>query len=131
MGMQIGQTAELLGMTADTLRYYEKIKLVPRAAKNLSGRREYAEDDLARLRFVQRAQSIGFSLDEIAHLLILREDPGSVSRETRTLAEEKCRKIEDKLRTLKKVHSELTLLLGLCSGDGENCPIIDRLDCSC
>ncbi len=131
MGMQIGQTAELLGMTADTLRYYEKIKLVPRAAKNLAGRREYAEDDLARLRFVQRAQSIGFSLDEIAHLLTLREDPGSVSRETRALAEEKCRKIEDKLHTLKKVHGELTLLLGLCSGDGENCPIIDRLDCSC
>lgn len=131
MGMQIGQTAELLGMTADTLRYYEKIKLVPRAAKNLSGRREYSEGDLARLRFVQRAKSIGFSLDEIAHLLTLREDPGSVSRETRALAEEKCRKIEDKLRTLKKVHGELTLLLGLCSGDGKNCPIIDRLDCSC
>jgi len=131
MGRQIGQTAEILGMSADTLRYYEKIKLVPRADKNRSGRREYTEADLARLRFVQRAQSIGFSLNEIGHLLKLRENPGKASRDTRALAEEKCRKIEDKLHILKKVHGELTLLLGLCSGDGENCPIIDRLDCGC
>lgn len=131
MGLQIGQTAEVLGMSPDTLRYYEKIKLVPPATKNLSGRREYTETDLARLRFVQRAQSIGFSLNEISHLLKLRENPRKASKGTRALAEEKCRKIEENLNTLKKVHGELTLLLGLCSGDGENCPIIDRLDCGC
>ncbi|MGH8307456.1 MAG: MerR family transcriptional regulator [Gammaproteobacteria bacterium] len=128
MSMQIGGAAETLGMSPDTLRYYEKINLVPRAGKNGSGRREYSEKDLARLRFVQRAQRIGFSLTEIGRLLKLRENPGKASKATRLLAEEKCREMDENLHNLKNVRNELTLLLNLCNGNTKDCPIIERLD---
>ena len=128
MGIQIGKAAEILGMSPDTLRYHEKIGLVPRAGKNYSGRRVYSEKDLARLRFVQRAQCIGFSLNEISRLLKLRENPGKSSKSIRALAAQKCGEIEERLQTLKKVRGELTLLINLCRGDSAHCPILDRLD---
>lgn len=128
MAYLIGETANVLGLSADTLRYYEKIGLVPRAAKNRSGRRVFSDKDLSRLRFVQRAQSIGFSLKEIRQLLKLRENPAKCSRAVRKLAREKCDHLRDQLQTLKKMHDELSLLLNLCTGDAEHCPILDRLD---
>lgn len=124
----IGETATALGLSADTLRYYEKISLVPHAAKNHSGHRVYSDKDLGRLRFVQRAQSIGFSLREIRQLLKLRENPAKCSRAVRALAREKRDHMQDQLHTLKKMHDELSLLLNLCTGDAEHCPILDRLD---
>src|SRR5690242_3035892 len=60
MERSIGQASATLGLSQDTLRYYEKIGLVPKTAKNLSGRRTYSDKDLLRLRFVQRAQRVGF-----------------------------------------------------------------------
>ncbi|HKT31042.1 MAG TPA: heavy metal-responsive transcriptional regulator [Gammaproteobacteria bacterium] len=130
MAYLIGETANALGLSADTLRYYEKIGLVPRAAKNRSGHRVFSDKDLSRLRFVQRAQSIGFSLEEIRRLLKLRENPAKCSRVVRKLAREKCDHMQDQLQTLKKMHDELSLLLNLCTSDAEHCPILDRLDSS-
>lgn len=123
----IGETAEVLGLSPDTLRYYEKIKLVPRAAKNGSGRRSYSDKDMARLRFVQRAQSIGFSLAEIAQLLKLREAPARCSKTVRSMAQRKCEEMREQISTLRKMEDELKLLLGLCNGE-DPCPILERLD---
>lgn len=128
MAYLMGAAVKKLGLSADTLRYYEKIGLVPRAAKNGSGRRVYSDRDLDRLRFVQRAQSIGFSLEEIRRLLKLRENPVKCSRAVRTLARKKCDYLQQQLRILKKMHGELALLLNLCSGDAQHCPILDKLD---
>lgn len=128
MAYLIGAAVKKLGLPADTLRYYEKIGLVPRVAKNNSGRRMYSDRDLDRLRFVQRAQSIGFSLEEIRKLLRLRENPVKCSRVVRTLAHEKCSRLQQQLETLKKMHAELSLLLNLCSGEADHCPILERLD---
>lgn len=124
----IGAAADALSMSPDTLRYYEKIGLVPRVTKNASGRRTYSDKDLSRLRFVQRAQNIGFSLEEIRRLLKLRENPMKCSNAVRTLARHKCAQMQEQLITLKKMNDELTLLLKLCSGDSEHCPILDNLD---
>ncbi len=124
----IGVAAGALHMSPDTLRYYEKIGLVPRVTKNASGRRTYSDKDLGRLRFVQRAQNIGFSLEEIRRLLKLRENPMKCSNAVRTLARQKCAQMQEQLTTLKKMNDELTLLLSLCSGDSEHCPILDSLD---
>jgi len=128
MEQLIGKTAEVLGLSADTLRYYEKIGLVPRVGKNRSGRRTYTEKDVARLKFVQHAQSIGFSLAEIGQLLKLRENPLKSSKATRTMAQRKCEDMQKQISTLKTMEAELTLLLNLCSGNSDNCPILDRLD---
>ncbi len=124
----IGKTAEALGLSADTLRYYEKIGLVPRVGKNQSGRRTYSEKDVARLKFVQRTQSIGFRLAEIGQLLKLRENPLKSSKAIRAMAQRKCEDVRKQISTLKTVEAELTLLLNLCSGNSNNCPILDRLD---
>lgn len=127
MDKLIGDAAEALGLSQDTLRYYEKIRLVPRVAKNGSGRRTYSDKDLSRLRFVQRAQSIGFSLAEIGQLLKLRENPIKCSKAIRGMAQRKCEKMQEQIQTLKKMEAELTLLLNLCTGD-DPCPILERLD---
>ena len=124
----MGAAVKKLGLSADTLRYYEKIGLVPRAAKNGSGHRVFSDRDLGRLRFVQRAQSIGFSLEEIRRLLKLRENPVKCSRAVRALAREKCEHLRRQLEVLKKMHAELSLLLNLCSGDADHCPILEKLD---
>lgn len=130
MNYVIGEAARRLGLTADTLRYYEKIGLVPRIARKSSGHRLYDEADLARLRFVQHAQAVGFNLREIAALLRFRANPMKSGRAVRDLAAHKRDEIESKLETLKRLHSELSLLLGLCDCHGENepCPILDRLE---
>jgi len=128
MAYRIGAAVKTLGLSADTLRYYEKIGLVPRAVKNSSGHRVYSNRDINRLCFVQRAQNTGFTLEEIRQLLKLRENPVKCSHAVRSLARKKCEHLQQQLKTLKKMHGELALLLNLCSGDAAHCPILDRLD---
>ncbi|MGH8284755.1 MAG: heavy metal-responsive transcriptional regulator [Steroidobacteraceae bacterium] len=124
----ISSAAEATGSSRDTLRYYEKIGLVPRAPRSASGRRAYRDADITRLRFVRRAQSVGFSLTEIRQLLKLRENPIKCSRAVRDLAQQKCLALEQQVRTLEQMRSELALLLNLCRGDEDNCPILQRLE---
>lgn len=127
MDRLIGAAAETLGLTQDTLRYYEKIGLVPRAAKDRGGRRTYSDVDIARLRFVQRAQGIGFSLEEIRQLLKLRENPKGCSKTIRGMAQKKCEEMQRQMATLERMRGELTAMLGLCDGS-DPCPILERLD---
>lgn len=124
----IGDAAKTLDVSPDTLRYYEKIRLIPRIGKNPSGHRIYSEKDLARLRFVQRAQRIGFSLNEIGQLLKLRENPVKCSKAIRSLAKVKCENISEQLQILTRMHDELALLLNLCTGDADHCPILESLE---
>jgi len=75
MMMRIGKVVESLDISADTLRYYEKIRLMPKVHRNNGGVRFYSDKDLSRLRFIKRTQKMGFSLEEIAALLSFRENP--------------------------------------------------------
>lgn len=127
MNQSIGSAAATVGITADTLRYYEKIGLLPHQARNANGRRVYREKDLARLRFVKRAQSLGFSLRDIRQLLRLRENPIKCSKAVRSLAQEKRDSLLTQMREIERMQAELTLLLNLCTGAGDSCPILDRL----
>jgi len=72
---RISQVTDALGLSADTLRYYEKIGLLPRVSRAGSGARRYNDEDLSRLRFIQRSQKMNFSLAEIAVLLQMRAAP--------------------------------------------------------
>ncbi len=128
MTQSIGSAAKALGITPDTLRYYEKLCLIPPPVRNAAGRRIYREEDCARLRFLKRAQALGFSLADIRQLLRLRDSPARSSRAVRELAQRKRDALGVQMREVKQMHAELSRLLGLCTGSGSCCPIIDRME---
>ncbi len=125
---KIGDVAELLGLTADTLRYYEKCGVLPKIARTASGIRQYEEADISRLRFIQRAQKMNFSLAEIRDLLSLREDPQHVRDDVRQLTEQKLQETQAHLAELSTLCNELQLLLDRCRCSKGGCPIIERID---
>ena len=125
---QIGELSERLGLSADTLRYYEKIRLLPRVARNGAGQRLYGEKDISRLKFIQRAQRMNFSLAEIGQLLEMRENPQKARAEARKLTQIKLADIEQHLDDLTTLRNELQLLVNLCRGAEEGCPIIESID---
>lgn len=124
----IGQLGQRAGVSADTLRYYEKIGLLPRPLRDPGGRRRYGEADLARLRFIQRAQAMNFTLAEIRTLLELRERPQSARVDARRLTAEKLTAVEARLKSLRLLRNELRLLLNLCAGAEDGCPILESME---
>lgn len=125
---RIGAVTRLLGMSADTLRYYEKIGLLPMVSRMASGIRVYNERDVSRLRFIQRAQKMQFSLKEIGDLLSMREDPQHARDDVRTLTQRKLAEVEEHLTDLKLLRGELQLLLNLCTASEAGCPIIEGIE---
>ncbi|MDE3073766.1 MAG: MerR family transcriptional regulator [Pseudomonadota bacterium] len=124
----IGDLATRTGMSTDALRYYEKIGLLPRALRDGGGRRRYGDADLARLLFIQRAQTMNFSLAEIGHLLHLRERPQQARADVRRVAGEKLAQVETRLKSLRLLRNELRLLVNLCADSSQGCPILQSLD---
>ncbi len=125
---RIGEVTKLLDISADTLRYYEKIRLLPAINRTDSGIRVYLERDLSRLRFIRRAQKMRFSLKEIAELLKMRENPQTARDEIRLLTRSKLTEIEEHLDDLQFLRNELQLLLNLCTASENGCPIIESID---
>ena len=125
---RISEVTKQLGLSADTLRYYEKIKLLPKVSRIASGIREYDDKDISRLKFIQRAQKMNFSLAEISDLLKMRENPQKVRTEVRHLTANKLIEVDEHLKTLTTLRNELQLLVNLCQGSENGCPIIDGLD---
>jgi DNA-binding transcriptional MerR regulator len=115
-------------LSVDTLRYYEKIQLMPRIARDPGGRRRYDERDLSQLRFIQRAQRCNFSLTEIGELLKLRRAPEAPRPQVQQLTEQKLKEIKARRDDLERLQHELELLLTLCRGTDKGCPIIEGLD---
>lgn len=129
MSYSIGETCEKTGLSADTLRYYERIGLLRKIERNSSGQRRYTDSDLAQLGFIQRSQSMDFSLAEIADLLALRNSQGDVKSEVRAVTEQKLAAIDEKIATLQKLRSELADLVSQCrASEGVCCPIIKHMD---
>jgi len=125
---RIGQAAEALGLSVDTLRYYEKRCLLPPVSRNNAGIRIYDERDMSRLRFIRRAQRMNFSLDEIGQLLSMRDNPQRARTEVRELTRQKLRAIDDSISDLSTLRDELNLLINLCRSAEEGCPILEGLD---
>lgn len=122
---RIGKVVEALTISADPLRYYEKIGLMPRVSRSSSGVRLYSEQDLSRLFFIKRAQKIGFCLEEIGNLLNFREDPQNAKAQVRQLAQQKLTEVEDHIAELSTLRDELRLLNNLCRGSPDGCPILE------
>ena len=125
--MNIGAAARATELPAKTIRYYEEIGLV-RPARAGNGYRDYADADIHRLRFVQRARGLGFSIEECRLLLSLYDDEGRASADVKALALDRIGEIERKIDELRSLRATLARLAEHCHGDARpDCPIIDDL----
>jgi len=125
---RIGDVTEKLGLSADTLRYYEKIGLLPAVGRNGAGIRVFNDQDLSRLKFIQRAQKMDFTLAEIAELLKMRDAPQKARKRVRELTAHKLAEVDARLAELKTLRNELALLMNLCSASGKSCGIIKEIN---
>ena len=125
---RIGDVVVQLGLSADTLRYYEKIGLLAKVGRSASRLRLYDDKHLSQLRFIQRAQAMDFSLAEIAQLLEMRASPRRARPKVRELTRNKLNQVSVRLNDLKILRNELQLLLNLCSGDAAGCPIVAGIE---
>lgn len=126
--MNIGEAAGTSGVPAKTIRYYESIGLVPPAHRTESGYRTYDATDIERLRFIQRARSLGFSVRDVGRLLDLWRDRSRASAEVKALATSHVEAIDRKIAELQSMRDTLRDLSERCHGDDRpDCPILDRL----
>jgi len=125
--MNIGRASELTQLPAKTIRYYEDIDLVT-PDRTGNGYRDYSETDIHRLRFLQRARGLGFSIDECRLLLSLYEDKNRASADVKSLALEKIDEVDRKIAELQTMRDTLAALARTCHGDNRpECPIMDDL----
>ena len=127
--MNIGRLAELAQVNIDTIRYYEKQRLLPPASRTASGYRQYSQSDLERLQFILRSKELGFTLAEIGELLSLTSDRQSDMRGVKRKAEQRLEQVEQKILELQRVKRGLKKLIDACPGQGELkcCPIVAAL----
>lgn len=125
--LRIGAFAEAAGVNVETIRFYQRKGLLQEPEKPYSGIRRYGEADVARVRFVKAAQRLGFSLDEVAGLLML--DDGAHCDQARQLAEHKLAEVRARLSDLHRIESLLaTLVDDCCASHGSvSCPLIAAL----
>ena len=115
--LTIGKVAKQAGVGIDTVRFYEREGLLPEARRAESGYRLYSLDDVDRLRFIRRAKTLGFSLEEIAELLRLNAAEGSRS-DVKHLAQRRLADLDRKLGELTAIRDALATLVRRCSGQG-------------
>src|SRR3989454_4430986 len=125
--LTIGVFAKAAGVNVETIRFYQRKGLLLEPAKPYGSIRRYGETDVARVRFVKSAQRLGFSLDEVAGLLML--DDGTHCDEARELAEQKLTDVRGKLADLQRIESVLAALVhDCCASHGTvSCPLIAAL----
>jgi len=128
--MTIGEAAREAEVNIETIRYYERRGLLRQPARTPSNYRVYTADGVRRVRFIRRAQELGFTLQEIADLLALRATTGTKATDVRRRAEAKVCDIDDKVRTLTAMRQTLTTLICECSATRSSgaCPILEALD---
>jgi len=128
--LTIGEVAKRAGVHVETLRYYERRGLLREPPRTPSNYRVYPPDTVRRVRFIKRAQELGFSLKEINELLSLRATPKARCKDVRQRAETKLDDIEQKMRDLRRMKKALSGLVAQCSGKGPitACPILEAID---
>ena len=126
--MNIGQVAKQSGLPAKTIRYYESIGLVRRAARRRSGYRDYDAADARRLRFIAQARALGFVVEEVRALLALYEDKSRASSDVKQLVLRHIGEIDRKIADLERLKAALGHLAERCHGDDRpECPILEGL----
>src|SRR4051794_41138555 len=127
--MRIGTAAQQAGVNVQTLRYYERRGLLPRPPRRESGYREFPDDAVRVVRFIKRAQDLGFRLEEVEDLLKLRNDKRRDRARVRAVAERRIKEIDQKVAELEAMKKALGHLVHRCRGGATlECPIIEALD---
>lgn len=127
-GMTIGEAAARSGVPAKTIRYYESIGLIAPAARSGGGYRVYDAREVETLRFVQRARSLGFSIEQVSALLALWRDRGRASADVKAMAGSQVEAIDRKIAELQGMRDTLVHLMERCHGDRRpDCPILEDL----
>jgi len=125
--LTIGQLAQLADVNVETIRYYQRIKLLKEPSKPASGYRKYPESTVEILHFIKRAKQMGFSLQEIAELIELGE---TACTRVRLRAEAKREQINAQIQELESLRQTLDKLIEQCHSDAKDrpCPIVKKLN---
>lgn len=125
--LTIGAFAKAAGVNVETIRFYQRKGLLPEPDKSYGSIRRYGSADVVRVKFVKSAQRLGFSLDEIAELLLL--DDGTHCKEASRLAEHKLQDVREKMEVLARLEAVLSDLVCACQARKGNvsCPLIASL----
>ena len=128
--LTIGRLARIGGVNLESVRYYELEGLLPKPSRTPAGYRMFPPNAARRLRFIKRAQELGFSLTEIRELLSLRMKSGTRHADVRSRARAKIADIDHKIRTLQRMKSALDALTDRCEACAPSaaCPILESLD---
>ena len=126
----IGRLAKKARVKVATIRYYERINLIPAPPRSRSGYREYPKDNIAYIQFIRYAKEMGFSLNEISDLLSLRCNPHPDRMMVRTLVRTQITSIDTKIEALQKIRKTLADLISLCDAGEpiDKCPILESME---
>lgn len=129
-GLTRKQVADNAGVTIEAVRFYEREGLVEEPPRTEANYRQYPDDAVVRIRFIKRAQNLGFSLPEIKELLSLRMSPETTPADIRQRTVMKIADIEEKIRNLQSMKRILEEITDACHGHGDlaDCPILASLD---
>ena len=128
-GIQIEELAQLSGLTIDTIRFYERRGLLKRPPRSEGGFRLFSSQDVTRLKFVRRAQALGFSLGEVRDLLILRDEHTEPCSHVRNLLESKLEIVRYKTEEMRVLEGELKDALRKCNREMKKRPASHRKVC--
>ncbi len=130
--MNIGDAANLSGVSAKMIRYYEEVGLITPPARNQNGYRSYEKSNIHELRFIRRARDLGFTVEQISGLMHLWRDRSRASADVKRIALEHVAALEAKQREIAEMANALKHLAANCHGDGRpDCPIIENLAEGC
>ncbi len=126
--MQIGDLSRAAGVHVETIRYYERIGVLPKPGRQLNGRRTYAEGDAQRLSFIRHARDLGFDLDDVRALLALQEQPEASCEDATRIAQAQLEAVESRIERLLKLKAELARMVSECrTGVVAECRVIEAL----
>jgi MerR family copper efflux transcriptional regulator len=127
--MKIGEVSSASGVSQRMIRHYEKIGLIPHAARRDSGYRDYDDRDLHMLRFIGRARDLGFPIEDIRALLALWNDRSRSSADVKRLARARASELRERIAVLEGMRRTLEHLAASCHGDDRpDCPILHDLE---
>lgn len=126
--MQIGDLSRAAGVHVETIRYYERIGILPKPGRQLNGRRTYAQGDAQRLGFIRHARDLGFDLDDVRTLLALQEQPEASCEDATRIARAQLEAVEGRIERLLKLKAELARMVSECqTGVVAECRVIEAL----
>lgn len=127
--LSIGQVAQRANVNIQTIRYYERVGLIPKAERKESGYRKFSLEDVLRIQFIKHAQAAGFLLKEIKELLAIKVDSDTTCDDVRNLAEKKIMEIDEKIRHMQEMKQTLENLTESCSNNTTgDCPILEAFE---